>query len=552
MRKNLNEDLKRIHRLIYGKSLIKEDALDKIVSKPNPEKIDEPNKADLVSTNVDDFLNTLKGINKTFEEQPYGKMVYQKEIETVQIALSISMEPNNPLPKHGVDGFFGPETAKAVNQYKEENGINDDDVQSSDVNELLNEEVIPGIDEMVWNKMPWGIDAGNRVDHIYWDGHDTHIHFGFTKPETAVAVIKKAQELGLRASENPYTTGVDQTVHKKKSFHYREFGSTLDNKVLGKGLDVSGDSTKMEELFNWVATTIGSGSNLPLVSLVGLMSVGGNGNNDDTQPKPTQEPTQEPTTDVIVNKTVSKVGKETITPELAQSLYNNIKDKVTPEILDGYVDKIQKQITSPQEIRDMVNVIINYIEGGYYHPNMKEKNPQKFKLFGSSTETLFGMDRYAGDWEKTSAGQEFFNIIDGENASDNWSYNYKLEDNPSLSKKLKDLSADMINQRFQENKKRYFSKEALDVVNSDAGLTFNFLYASYNGPLWFQKFASEINDEVASGNTNPKSLLKIAIDTRKNWTSDKPHVTTLIRRTGDKVMGALQKFFRDYDQTNLV
>lgn len=552
MRKNLNEDLKRIHRLIYGKSLIKEDALDNIVSKPNPEKVDEPNKADLVSTNVDDFLNTLKGINKTFEEQPYGKMVYQKEIETVQIALSISMEPNNPLPKHGVDGFFGPETAKAVKQYKEENGINDDDAQSSDVNELLNEEVIPGIDEMVWNKMPWGIDAGNKVDHIYWDGHDTHIHFGFTNPETAVAVIKKAQELGLRASENPYTTGVNQTVHKKKSFHYREFEGTLDNKVLGKGLDVSGDSTKMEELFNWVATTIGSGSNLPPVSLVGLMSVGGNGNNDDTQPKPTQEPTQEPTTDVIVNKTVSKVGNETITPELTQSLYNNVKDKVTPEILNTYVDKIQKQITSPQEIRDMVNVIINYIEGGYYHPNMKEKNPQKFRLFGSSTETLFGMDRYAGDWEKTSAGQEFFNIIDGENASDNWSYNYKLEDNPSLSKKLKDLSADMINQRFQENKKRYFSKEALDVVNSDAGLTFNFLYATYNGPLWFQKFASEINDEVSSGNTDPKSLLKIAIDTRKQWTSDKPHVTTLIRRTGDKVMGALQKFFRDYNDTEQV
>ena len=552
MRKNLNEDLKRIHRLIYGKSLIKEDALDNIVSKPNPEKIDEPNKADLVSTNVDDFLNTLKGINKTFEEQPYGKMVYQKEIETVQIALSISMEPNNPLPKHGVDGFFGPETAKAVKQYKEENGINDDDAQSSDVNELLNEEVIPGIDEMVWNKMPWGIDAGNKVDHIYWDGHDTHIHFGFTNPETAVAVIKKAQELGLRASENPYTTGVDQTVHKKKSFHYREFGGTLDNKVLGKGLDVSGNSTKMEELFNWVATTIGSGSNLPPVSLVGLMSVGGNGNNDDTQPKPTQEPTQEPTTDVIVNKTVNKVGNETITPELTQSLYDNVKDKVTPEILNTYVDKIQKQITSPQEIKDMVNVIINYIEGGYYHPNMKEKNPQKFRLFGSSTETLFGMDRYAGDWEKTSAGQEFFNIIDGENASDNWSYNYKLEDNPSLSKKLKDLSADMINQRFQENKKRYFSKEALDVVNSDAGLTFNFLYATYNGPLWFQKFASEINDEVSSGNTDPKSLLKIAIDTRKQWTSDKPHVTTLIRRTGDKVMGALQKFFRDYNDTEQV
>jgi hypothetical protein len=162
---------------------------------------------------------------------------------------------------------------------------------------------------------------------------------------------------------------------------------------------------------------------------------------------------------------------------------------------------------------------------------------------------MFGIDRYAGDWEKTSAGQEFFNIIDSEGASDKWEYNYKLEDNPSLAKKLKDLSADMINQRFVDYKKQYFTDEALDVVESDPGLTFNFLYATYNGPLWFQKFASEINDEVSSGNTDPKSLLKIAIDSRKNWTSSKPHVTTLIRRTGDKVLGALQKFFKDYKDT---
>jgi hypothetical protein len=199
----------------------------------------------------------------------------------------------------------------------------------------------------------------------------------------------------------------------------------------------------------------------------------------------------------------------------------------------------------------MVYVIINNIEGGYYHPKMKEKNPEKFRLFSSSTETMFGMDRYSGDWEKTSAGKQFFSILDSEGASDKWSYNYKLEDNPTLAKKLKDLSADMINERFEDFKNRYFSKEALPIVESDAGLTFNFLYATYNGPLWFQKFANEINEEVSNGNTDPKSLLKVAIDTRKNWTSNKPHVTTLIRRTGDKVLGSLQKFFKDYDQTDL-
>jgi hypothetical protein len=542
MRKNLNEDLKRIHRLIYGKSLIKEDTIDNIVSKSNPEKVDEPNKADLVSNNVESFLNTLKGINRTYEEQPYGKMVYQKEIETIQIALSIATEPNDPLPKHGIDGFFGPETAKAIKQYKELKNISDDTSNS----QSLNEGIIPGIDEMVWNKMPWGIDAGNKQNGLKWSGHDTHIHFGFTTPETAIAVIKMAQSLGLHAGENPFSDNELEDVHTKDSFHGQMFPGTYEGKKLGKGLDVSGNPTKMKELFNFVAVTIGGGSAVSSVTMDdGSDEIPDNGQSQEIKPV-----TDTPTSNTSrTNDKIETNKGETITPELAQSLYNDVKDKVTPEILDRYVDKVETQITSPQEIKEMVYVIVNNIEGGYYHPNMKEKNPEKFRLFSSSTETMFGIDRYAGDWEKTSAGQEFFNIIDSEGASDKWEYNYKLEDNPSLAKKLKDLSADMINQRFVDYKKQYFTDEALDVVESDPGLTFNFLYATYNGPLWFQKFASEINDEVSSGNTDPKSLLKIAIDSRKNWTSSKPHVTTLIRRTGDKVLGALQKFFKDYKDT---
>jgi peptidoglycan hydrolase-like protein with peptidoglycan-binding domain len=550
MRKNLNEDLKRIHRLIYGKSLIKEDTVDNIVAKPNPEKVDEPNKADLVSNNVEGFLNTLKGINKTFEEQPYGKMVYQKEIETVQIALSIAMEPTDPLPKHGIDGFFGPETAKAVKEYKNSNNITDDISETQSLNESLG-----GLDQMVWNKMPWGIVNGSLKPGAWWEDHDTHIHFGFAEPDVAISIIKKAKSLGLHAGENPFSDDVEP-VHKKHSYHYRNFPGSFEGKTLGQGLDVSGNRDKMVELYNWVATTIvGTDAVTDGLSGVaigaGLSSAMGGTTDGETV---TDKPTQSTNTNVDTTKQtdIDKNTNETITPELAQSLYNDVKDKVTAEILDRYVDKIQKQITSPQEIKDMVNVIINYIEGGYYHPNMREKNPQKFRLFSSSTETLFGIDRYAGEWEKTSAGQEFFNILDGQDASNKWSYMYKLEDNPSLAKKLKDLSADMINQKFVEYKKRYFSKEALDIVNSDAGLTFNFLYATYNGPGWFQKFSDEINDEVSSGNTDPKSLLKVAIDTRKNWTSSKPHVTTLIRRTGDKVMGALQKFFRDYEDTETV
>ena len=547
MRKNLNEDLKRIHRLIYGKSLIKEDAIDTIVSKPNPEKIDDPAKADKVTNKVSEFLDTLEGINRTLEQQEYGTMTFQKEVETIQIALSIAMEPKNPLPKHGIDGFFGPETAKAVKEYKKLNNISDEitEVQS------LNEGDIPGIDEMVWNKMPWGVDAGNKQDGLKWSGHDTHIHFGFTTPETALAVIKMAQSLGLHAGENPFSDKNLENVHKNNSFHYRMFPGTYEGKKLGKGLDVSGDSDKMKELFNFVAVTIGGGS-----AISSIVMDKGSDNTQPTNDTPTTPTTSKssitPTTPTTKSVDSKIEGKETITPELAKSLLNDVKGKVTPEVLSKYIDQMQVIVTSPEEIREMVKVIVSYIEGGYYHPKMKEKNPEKFKLFGSSTETLFGIDRINGGWENTTAGKEFFSLLDAENASEKWEYMYDLDDNPTLKNKLIELSAEMIGQKNESNKSRFFTPEARKIVNGDAGLTFNFLYATYNGEGWFQKFAREINEAVEQGTTDPKELLKIAIDTRKQWTSNKPHVTTLIRRTGDKVMGALQKFFRDYDNIQTV
>ena len=545
MKKNLTEDLKRIQTLLYGKSLIKEDVIDTIVGKADPKKVDEPTKADKVTNKVSEFLDTLEGINRTFEQQEYGTMSFQKEVETIQIALSIAMAPKNPLPKHGIDGFFGPETASAIKQYKQSKGNLNESI-------VLNEGKVPGIDEMVWNKMPWGIDASIIQPGIQWDNHDTHIHFGFTEPDVAISVIKKAQSLGLHAGENPFSDKNLENVHKGDSFHYRRFPGKYEGKELGKGLDVSGNTDKMIELFNWVATTIvGTSEVTTVLTTVGAAAAGrmGTSSSGGSTDGTTDEPNQSTDTGVSNSKFTDSSnvgGKETITPELAKSLHNDVKSKVTPEVLSQYIDQMQVVVTSPQEIKEMVKVIVSYIEGGYYHPNMKEKNPEKFKLFGNSTETLFGIDRYNGGWEKTSAGKEFFSLLDAENASEKWEYMYDLDDNQALKNKLIDLSADMISQKNESNKSRFFTPKARKIVNGDAGLTFNFIYATYNGEGWFQKFANEINEAVDQGTTDPKELLKIAIDTRKQWTSNKPHVTTLIRRTGDKVMGALQKFFSDY------
>lgn len=129
MKRQLDEQIKRIYKLTYKDKSINESFLDDIFSKftgkkePEQEKIDDPRKADLVSRDPEDFYNTLNSIDRPLFQQRYGSMQYQKEVETVQIGLLLL---GYQLPKHGVDGLFGPETAAAVEQFKKDNNVVDD------------------------------------------------------------------------------------------------------------------------------------------------------------------------------------------------------------------------------------------------------------------------------------------------------------------------------------------------------------------------------------------------------------------------------------------
>lgn len=85
------------------------------------EKVDNPKKADLVEKDVEDFFETLENIAKKPEglkQQAFGSMTYQKDVETIQIALLLL---GYELPRFGVDGLYGPETAAAVEKFKKDN-----------------------------------------------------------------------------------------------------------------------------------------------------------------------------------------------------------------------------------------------------------------------------------------------------------------------------------------------------------------------------------------------------------------------------------------------
>jgi hypothetical protein len=312
MKITLTEDQIARIRAKITKSTLNEDFLDDLLSKgtnlvnkgieagkefisglefPVEKKSEDvPGTADFISENVDDFFNILKSIDTPLTQQKLGTMVHQQGVEAVQIGLQIL---GYELPRFGTDGLFGPETAAAVKKYKQDKSI-------------INESSIPGIDEMVWNKMPWGIDAGKKQPGIKWANHDTHIHFGFTNAEVAVKVIEKAKELGLHAGENPYSAKV-HPVHVDDSHHYKTFNQTINGKKVGGGLDVSGNSQKMAELFNWVSTTLGDGGSVTMdTSYV-------DGSDSSTM--------------------------ETITPKMAEQMVQDLSSKgVTSDELKKYID----------------------------------------------------------------------------------------------------------------------------------------------------------------------------------------------------------------------
>jgi len=124
----------------------------------------------------------------------------------------------------------------------------------------INESDIQGIDELVYNPatknggdIGHGYDKGIRIKGLTWKNHDDHLHMGFTNRDVAMKVIDKADQLGLRTTENPYAkkdpNGKVDRVHTDGSFHYKTFPG--EPKV-GAGVDISGNKNKIVELIKWV------------------------------------------------------------------------------------------------------------------------------------------------------------------------------------------------------------------------------------------------------------------------------------------------------------
>lgn len=122
-----------------------------------------------------------------------------------------------------------------------------------------------GIDELVYNPatkkggdIGYGYDRGKKRPGITWDGHNGHLHVGFTDREVAIDVINLANDLGLTTTENLIAkkdrNGYLDPVHAGESFHYRLFPG--EPKV-SAGVDISGSHSKIVELMNSIIEKYG-------------------------------------------------------------------------------------------------------------------------------------------------------------------------------------------------------------------------------------------------------------------------------------------------------
>ena len=195
---------------------------------------------------------------------------------------------------------------------------------------------------------------------------------------------------------------------------------------------------------------------------------------------------------------------------LKQALFGN-KDVSLDQILDILFKSANgEQSLSPQDVNfeEMTKMVINKLEGGYFNPNWHRSSGM-----GDSGETMFGIDRKHGGTLNTSQpGVEFWSIIDKNKKPEVWKHYYR---GGPLENQLTDLVVKIMEPHYKELSEKYLSEESRKIVNSDKGLTFNFIYASWNGSGFFQRFANDINDSVKKGVTNPKELQEVALNSRR-------------------------------------
>lgn len=489
MKKNLKEEIKRMHSLNYGSLVKEENFFQKLLNKlKTHKKIDDPKKADYLSGDVDEFYNILEYAANSggISQQKSGNYSYQVTVEALQIALQIL---GYQLPKFGVDGIFGPETANAVKEFKNDNSLLNEETSDIEMAVSATGNRIKG------NELESGGPLNDNLDNV-------------------VAQILKDFEQTNPNVKITLTSGND-LFHKKLPYTSQHtLGSALD-------LTLEPNDRKTKKAFENLLEKYKS--KVPNFKYINEYD------------KPTRYATGGHFHLEISSTKKNKIGADIASDIVADKetflkIIELLKSKnITPEVLKNFIDKSTSGVISKIDLNNFQTIsdqIIDKLEGGYYHPSMSRIGGG-FGLYDKSGETMMGIDRMAGgQLNDTPEMVEFWKLIDNATNNQKWPWNYK---GGPLEKKLRNLVANVMRKEFAKLANRYLTSEAKNVVLSDKRLLFNFVYATWNGPGWFKKFADDINKEVEAGNNNPSDLIKVAINSRLTSNNE------IIKKTGDKL-----------------
>jgi hypothetical protein len=189
-------------------------------------------------------------------------------------------------------------------------------------------------------------------------------------------------------------------------------------------------------------------------------------------------------------------------------------------------------MVSKENFRPIVKSVIDNLEGGYYNPAWHSVGDPRY---GSSGETMYGIDRVAGgSINTTPTGQKFWSLIDANKSQGVWKWNYQPPE--PLRSQLKELAGEIMYGPFSKNWDNYIKSDTSAIIEKDPRLIFHFAYATWNGPGWFKKFAGDMNGAVASGVKDSNKLAQVAIDSRtKEGLRPGSAPNSLIAQGGQKV-----------------
>lgn len=178
--------------------------------------------------------------------------------------------------------------------------------------------------------------------------------------------------------------------------------------------------------------------------------------------------------------------------------------------------------------RQYTDIVIDNLEGGYYHPDMKQYLKGGENM-GISGETMYGIDfLHGGSLGQSQFANEVHNFFApyvaqiSDNASAVRIYNDKANGKKvapaDYGQRWRQMAADLMLQQMKHNIK-YLTPEAQTMVLSDPALFLQFWYACWNGSGNFQKFAEVMNRAYNDGERDPQKIncLILAERYKKPW-----------------------------------